>query len=143
MLGRTMSQRELPCPCGGPSYEACCARFHRGEEPETAEALMRSRYSAFVKRDVAYLQRTLHPSHEDHALTREAFAQRMKNHFAAGYAYVGLRILATTPPDERGVSTVTFRASVKKRGKDVSFTERSSFASDGVGLRYVGGEMIA
>jgi len=51
------------CPCGsGARYEACCARFHRQEAvPATAEELMRSRYSAFVKSAVDYLEATLHP----------------------------------------------------------------------------------
>lgn len=47
------------CPCGGDSYETCCAPRHTGVTPApTAEALMRSRYSAFVKGDVTYLART-------------------------------------------------------------------------------------
>ena len=52
-----------PCPCGlGESYVDCCGRFHGGAEAApTAEALMRSRYSAFAVRDAAYLLRTWHP----------------------------------------------------------------------------------
>ncbi|MEU2287783.1 YchJ family metal-binding protein [Streptomyces sp. NPDC013178] len=51
------------CPCGLPAaYEACCGRYHSGGvAAPTAEALMRSRYSAFVKGDVGYLTRTWHP----------------------------------------------------------------------------------
>ncbi|MCX5213784.1 YchJ family metal-binding protein [Kitasatospora sp. NBC_00240] len=51
------------CPCGLPaSYGDCCGRFHRGEAvAPTAERLMRSRYSAFVVRDEAYLLRSWHP----------------------------------------------------------------------------------
>lgn len=45
------------CPCGsGGSFNACCAPLIRRQaEPETAEALMRSRYSAFVKSNAAYI----------------------------------------------------------------------------------------
>jgi SEC-C motif-containing protein len=52
-----------PCPCGRPAtYDACCGRIHRGEAPAlTAEALMRSRYSAFAVGDLAYLARSWHP----------------------------------------------------------------------------------
>ncbi|MDO5035103.1 MAG: YchJ family metal-binding protein [Actinomycetaceae bacterium] len=47
------------CACGsGVSYEDCCGRFHGGEAAPTAEALMRSRYTAFVLRDSEYLLRT-------------------------------------------------------------------------------------
>ncbi len=136
-----MSSRELPCPCGGPSYERCCAPYHRGAEPEDAVSLMRSRYTAFVKRDPAYLYRTLHPEHPDRGTSFEAFAADLRNHFASGFVYVGLRILASTPPDDSGLWTVTFRASVKQRGKDRSFTEKSTFLHDGTGLRYLRGEL--
>ena len=51
------------CPClSGEQYADCCGRFHRGDaEAPTAEQLMRSRYSAFVVQDAAYLLRTWHP----------------------------------------------------------------------------------
>ena len=42
----------LACPCGlGDDYESCCGRFHAGAPAPTAEALMRSRYSAFAVGD--------------------------------------------------------------------------------------------
>ncbi|MEV7026001.1 YchJ family metal-binding protein [Kitasatospora sp. NPDC093558] len=52
-----------PCPCGLPAaYGDCCGRMHRGvAEATTAEALMRSRFSAFVVQDEAYLLRSWHP----------------------------------------------------------------------------------
>lgn len=41
------------CPCGSAlAYTACCGRWHAGPEhlqAPTAEALMRSRYSAYVR----------------------------------------------------------------------------------------------
>lgn len=49
------------CPCGrGLSLVRCCARLHGGEPAPDAEALMRSRYSAWVLGDVAYLRATWH-----------------------------------------------------------------------------------
>ena len=51
------------CPCGGENYQTCCARFvEAGAAPETAEQLMRSRYTAYVRGNDAWLQRTWHPS---------------------------------------------------------------------------------
>ena len=49
-----------PCLCGsGIDYHQCCEPFHSGSKnPATAEALMRSRYSAYVLRNAAYLQKT-------------------------------------------------------------------------------------
>ena len=50
------------CPCGGASYATCCGPFIAGAAlPPTAEALMRSRYTAYVQRDEAYLRATWHP----------------------------------------------------------------------------------
>jgi SEC-C motif-containing protein len=48
------------CPCGSTlSYQACCDRFHhQGMQAKTVEALMRSRYSAYVLVDVNYLTKT-------------------------------------------------------------------------------------
>lgn len=51
------------CPCGGPSYAACCGPFiDGGAIAPTAETLMRSRYTAYTLRDEAYLRATWHPS---------------------------------------------------------------------------------
>lgn len=52
------------CPCGKSSpFERCCGRFiHGGEIVPDAEHLMRSRYAAFVLRDVAWLLATWYPA---------------------------------------------------------------------------------
>jgi len=53
----------LPCPCGGPAIMRCCGPFIAGAAlPPSAEALMRSRYTAFVMQDEDYLRKTWHPS---------------------------------------------------------------------------------
>jgi SEC-C motif domain protein len=48
------------CLCGsGLVYSDCCGQFHRGEKiPATAEALMRSRFSAYAMRNAEYLLAT-------------------------------------------------------------------------------------
>lgn len=58
--GARRSEHER-CPCGGDTYGGCCAPVLRGAPAETAEALMRSRYTAFVLRDERHLQATWHP----------------------------------------------------------------------------------
>ncbi|MYN05965.1 YchJ family protein [Pseudoduganella aquatica] len=60
-----MSKSKSPaaCPCGGPSLAACCGPYIDGAAlPQTAEALMRSRYSAYSLGIEPYLQATWHPS---------------------------------------------------------------------------------
>lgn len=52
-----------PCPCGLPgTYLQCCGALHAGAPAADAEALMRSRYSAYVRRDEAYLLASWHAS---------------------------------------------------------------------------------
>ena len=47
------------CPCGGGVYRSCCGPLHRGDQrAETAEQLMRSRYSAFARGEIDYLLAT-------------------------------------------------------------------------------------
>ncbi|GGZ07141.1 YchJ family protein [Streptomyces poonensis] len=95
----------LSCPCGhAETYEVCCGRFHRGEAAApTAEALMRSRYSAFVKRDEAYLLRTWHPR------TRPTEVD-----LGTGPVWTGLEVLETSGGSAfHTTGTVTFRASYR------------------------------
>lgn len=59
MFGSAKTLGPSPCPCGsGKLYPDCCGRFHAGIWPDNPVALMRSRYSAYVLRDEAYLQVT-------------------------------------------------------------------------------------
>lgn len=49
------------CPCdSGQPYDACCGPLHAGVAADTAEQLMRSRYSAYVLGDRDYLLATWH-----------------------------------------------------------------------------------
>jgi len=51
------------CPCGGPSLAACCGPYIDGAAiPQSAETLMRSRYTAYGLRDESYLLATWHGS---------------------------------------------------------------------------------
>lgn len=55
------------CPCGsGQGYGACCGPWHaglnNGPHAPTPEALMRSRYCAYVLQLTDYLMATWHPS---------------------------------------------------------------------------------
>ncbi len=54
----------MNCPCcSGKSYQNCCEPYHLNKIlPQTAEQLMRSRYSAFAKVLPTYLMKTTHES---------------------------------------------------------------------------------
>ena len=57
------------CPCGGGRpYAACCGPLHDGAPAADAEALMRSRYCAYVRADADYLLGSWHPSTRPAAL---------------------------------------------------------------------------
>ena len=53
-----------PCPCGSnKAYNLCCAPYIEGmKRAQTAKALMKSRYTAYVIKDEEYLTKTWHPS---------------------------------------------------------------------------------
>jgi SEC-C motif-containing protein len=54
---------ESICPCGAAAYARCCGRFiGRPDVPQTAVELMRSRYTAYVRREDHYLHTTWHAS---------------------------------------------------------------------------------
>jgi SEC-C motif-containing protein len=117
------------CPCGLPeAYEKCCGRFHAGAAAPTAEALMRSRYSAFVQRDAGYLLRTWHPR------TRPA-----RFDLDPGMRWTGLEVLETTDGTAfHSAGTVTFRASY--RGGTLH--ERSRFERVDGAWAYVDGDFL-
>ncbi|MFG2196505.1 YchJ family protein [Streptomyces sp. NPDC048639] len=116
---RTSVTTASPCPCGtGASYGDCCGRLHAGTaSAPTAEALMRSRYSAFVIQDSAYLLRTWHPA------TRPTVVD-----FDAGLRWSGLDILGTTEGSAfHTTGTVTFRARYTHEGQPGELHEQSRF----------------
>ncbi|KQM77254.1 preprotein translocase subunit SecA [Pedobacter sp. Leaf216] len=70
----------ITCPCGsGLTFKQCCQPYHLKMKPApTAEALMRSRYSAFVVADADYLFQTTHESkRKNHS--KNAYLNSAKN----------------------------------------------------------------
>ncbi|MER6525054.1 YchJ family metal-binding protein [Streptomyces sp. NPDC001508] len=118
------------CPCGlGGRYEGCCGRYHRGAgAAPTAEALMRSRYAAFVRGDAGYLLRTWHPR-----------TRPVRLDLDPGLRWTGLEVLGTTDGSAfHTTGTVTFRASY--RGG--SLHERSRFERVDGAWAYVNGDVL-
>lgn len=96
------------CPCGsGALFGACCGPVLDGARPaRTAEELMRSRYTAFVRGDVGHLVRSWHPR------TRPAEVDPGER------SWTRLEILRTEaggPEDDEGV--VEFRAHYARPGR--------------------------
>jgi SEC-C motif domain protein len=106
------------CPCGrGLPYAECCEPAHLGHAPATAEALMRSRYSAFALDNDAYVLSSWHPH------TRPADIEP-----DPGLRWVGLDIIESTGGamfDAEGI--VEFRAHYRDHGKHADLVEKSRF----------------
>lgn len=130
------------CPChSGLALAVCCGPLHRGEkEAETPVALMRSRYAAFAVANVDYLWRTLHVEHSDRALDRAEVLSSLRRVCRAA-RHPGLTVLDADGPDGDGNARVLFRARVFVGRVDRTFVECSVFRHDGVGWRYVSGEL--
>ncbi|MFF7243392.1 YchJ family protein [Embleya sp. NPDC008237] len=118
-----------PCPCGLPdTYGACCGARHAGSPAPTAEALMRSRYSAFAVRDTAYLLRTWHPDTRPERLDSDEHTR-----------WLGLEVLASTgggPFHQEG--TVEFIATYREHGHRDTLREHSRFVRHDGAWVYVG-----
>ena len=64
-----MLEASSACPCGrGKSYLHCCQPLHEGAVAASAEALMRSRYSAYVAELDSYVLATWHATTRPSAL---------------------------------------------------------------------------
>jgi SEC-C motif-containing protein len=113
----------MDCPCGsGRPYDQCCAPFHRGAPAPTAEALMRSRYSAYALGEIDYLLATHDPSTAGD-VDREATAR-----WARESKWLGLQILSAergAEGDEEGV--VEFAARFRHGSEEATHLERSVF----------------
>ena len=121
-----------PCPCGsGRAYGDCCGPFLEGAAvPQTAEQLMRSRYTAHVQGDGDWLLATWHPA-----------TRRARIDLADQVRWIGLEVLATQgggPGDSKG--TVEFVARYKRGGRAHRLHERSRFERRNGGWLYVDGD---
>ncbi len=131
------------CPCSsGARYAACCGPYHaRSREPETPEALMRSRFSAFALGLGEYLVDTLAATHEDRERPRAAFVQSLSR-LRERQRFLKLTVLDAPPPPAGGDGEVLFHARIFADGDDVSFSERSRFVREGTAWRYADGTLV-
>jgi SEC-C motif domain protein len=102
----------MECPCqSGVSFEKCCEPYLEGRAvPETAEKLMRSRYTAFTRVEIDYIRDTHDPK------TRKDFDPKGTRTWAENSEWLGLEIVSTErggPQDETGTVEFIARYSVK------------------------------
>lgn len=122
-----------PCPCGsGRSLTDCCKPVIAGERsPQTAEELMRSRYTAFTTGDVDWIMTSHHPDTVEE-VDRDEVAQ-----WSGSSEWLGLKIRSTEaggPDDDEGI--VQFRARYRVQGRQIDHNERAHFERDGGEWRF-------
>ena len=116
------------CPCGsGRTYSECCEPLIQGvRQAATAEELMRARYSAYAKTEVAYILETTHPD------VRAQSDERSIRKWSRAAQWHGLEILACTDGgsgDTRG--QIEFIAHYSEKGEKKIHREVASFIKDG------------
>ncbi|MCR8667140.1 YchJ family metal-binding protein [Aestuariibaculum sp. M13] len=125
----------MNCYCGNNKpYNACCEVFHKnGGKTETAEQLMRSRYSAFVLANGDYLMLSHHSS------TRPVKEKKAIVNWAKSVQWIKLEVQETSKgmaTDNEG--TVTFDAYFFENGKVDVIHEKSAFVKENNIWKYLG-----
>ena len=124
------------CPCGsGRELNDCCGPIVAGAPAPTPEALMRSRYTAFVLGEIDHIDRTHAP--EIRADFNRAEAERT----AREIEWLELNVRAASEDGDTG--SVDFAIRFRRAGQELMQHEVSSFRRvDGRWL-YSGGEVSA
>ncbi|TVP88258.1 MAG: hypothetical protein EA347_06305 [Thioalkalivibrio sp.] len=122
------------CPCGsGAARRACCGPYLDGAVvAPTAEALMRSRYSAFVEGRREYLLRTW---------AEETRPQVLELDPEQRWLGLGIRARSAGGPEDE-VGEVEFVARSRVRGRGQRLHERSRFRRVDGQWFYVGGTLL-
>lgn len=122
----------LPCPCGSENQLAdCCLPIIQGKRrAETAEQLLRARYSAFTRGDVDFIMAT------HHSKTRGELKRDETEAWSKNSEWLGLKIVQIDggrSEDEQ--ATIIFNAMYRADGKDEDHWEKSYFQKEN-GLWY-------
>ena len=125
------------CPCTSKlSYDKCCEPYLTGKAfPETAEKLMRSRFTAYALKRPDYLVETTASE------KRAELDQDELGRYCRAVSCISLKILsrqAGGPQDETG--TAIFHASLQINGKRMLHREHSTFRREDGRWVYVDGD---
>lgn len=109
------------CFCGsGRPFNECCEPFITGvRQPESAELLMRSRYSAYVHGDIGYILETTHPE------KRAGYTESSIRDWSQNTEWLGLSIHGGESGES--VSFVEFTAQYRENGVVKDHHENSEF----------------
>jgi SEC-C motif domain protein len=125
------------CMCGsGREFDECCAPLLAGAAAPTAEALMRSRYSAYTLGQFDHIERTDAPE------ARADFNRAEVERSAVGTTWLGLkvvRVVAGGVDDQTGQVEFIFR--YRQHGKTHAQHELSQFRRENGVWLYESSEM--
>jgi SEC-C motif domain protein len=129
----------MNCPCGSElAYKSCCEPIVKGKTlAPTAEALMRSRYTAYALAEIEHLGNTLDSSGQS------AFDEDSARQWAEGAEWKGLEIVAVERggvDDDDGV--VEFIANYEVDGENLAHHERATFKKSGKRWEFIDGRVI-
>ena len=124
---------KILCPCGNPKpFTACCAPYVEGNVPApTAEALMRSRYTAYTLLREGYLLATWHISTRPSSLDLAA---------DAATKWIGLEVKRHEQQDTDH-AIVEFVARYKVNGRAHRLHELSRFVREDGRWFYLDGDL--
>jgi SEC-C motif domain protein len=132
-----MTENNQTCPCGsGSDFAECCAAVITGtREAETAEQLMRARYSAFVTHAIDFIVSSTH------SRTRKDVDLDFVREWSETSTWRGLQIIETKAVNENK-AFVSFEAQFTQKGEDHSHRERSLFERDNGQWKFVTGDEL-
>ena len=132
-----MTEDNQTCPCGsGKTFDNCCAPIINGtRESETAEELMRARYSAFVTGAIEFIVSSTH------SRTRGEIDMSYIREWSQNSTWHGLEILETKDINE-DKAFVSFEARYTQNGQDQNHREKSLFEREDGEWRFVTGDEL-
>ena len=127
------------CPCGSKkAAKYCCEMYLSGKQkPDTAEKLMRSRYTAFSKGDVDYLIATLHPD------KRKKSDRDELNKSINTTQWLGLTIIDTQKGKKNDSTGIVEFEAIYQIEEPGQLHERSRFAKINGQWLYVDGDILS
>lgn len=127
------------CPCGSQVELAlCCEPIIRGKKlASTAEALLRSRYTAFALGEIDYLI----GSH--HSKTVGQIKREEVEEWSKGSEWLGLEILSVEAGLEKDTEgNIIFKATYKADGKEHEHMEKSFFEKENGAWKFLDAKAV-
>ncbi len=114
----------MDCPCGsGRTHAECCGPYLAGERwPETAEALMRARYSAFATGNVDFIHDSYDPG------SRDELDRQQTETWSKQSEWLGFELIDSEGGGvDEDTGTIEFIAHYKLQGDELAHHELAQF----------------